>query len=135
MTKFQRISDPCQIIISREFGYAVIGSLLGILSSLSDFFLGLVRPGEGFLSATGSIGLIFSLAALFVASDYIRNRKFTGRFLLFSSVVIFVSLGVFGRPGFFEITQPSITIRLISFLSIVSTILLIVSGRKFLRKI
>ncbi|MFP4116828.1 MAG: hypothetical protein ACLFQ8_02690 [Candidatus Aenigmatarchaeota archaeon] len=135
MTEFQRISGKCQIIISREFGYAVLGSFLGILSSLFDFGIGLFRTGEKVLSASGTIGLVFSLLALFVASDYIRNRKFTGSYLLFSSAVIFTSLGILGRPGFFELTQPNIGVRLISFLPMVSTILLVVSGRKFLRKI
>lgn len=135
MTKFHRISGKCQVIISREFGYAVIGSMLGLLASLSDFGLGLMRNLSPVFSLSGILGLILSLIALFVASDYIRDREFTGKVLIFCSGGILISLGVFGRPGLFEMTQPSFAVRLISFLPILSSLLLIVSSRKFMQSI
>lgn len=135
MTKFRRVSNKCQIVISREFGYAAIGSVLGILASLFDYGLGLLRNGSSVVSISGTTGLIFSLVALFVASDYIRGREFTGKVLIFCSSGILISLGIFGRPGFFEMTQPSFVVRLISFLPVLSVLFLLVSTRKFMRSI
>ncbi len=134
MTKFQRISDKCSIIITKEFGYAVVGVFLGIVSSLADFGIGLFR-GTNILSLSGIFGLLFSFFALFVASDYIIERDISGKMLIFCSGGILVSLGIFGRPGFFEMTQPSFLIRLVSFLPLFSTLFLMVSGGKFLKKI
>jgi len=86
-------------------------------------------------SLSGGMGLVFSFLALFVASDYIRERDFKGKALIFCSAGIFVSLCIFGRPGFFSMTQHGTLVRTITIIPLLSALFLLVSGGKFLRRI
>ncbi len=129
MGKFMRISDKCSIIVSVEFGLAIIGAVLGIVASLIDFVLRFLSPEVSFPGITGFIGIIFSVFGFLAASELVRERKLSGKILIFSGVVVLLSSGIFGLPNILRVTELSPIMRVVSFLPFFTFILFLIGGK------